>query len=298
MILRDIGHDAALTLAAALAQGSRHSLARAFTAAAPADASAGRRARKRRGIRNRRRDWRAALSPRPGRLRVGALAASASDLDDAVILADDDGAIAAFRVDERLQPGARARSTRSLAMASSWLLQVATRGSKVASVAAALGVKTWAARQTPADKLAWLASLRATGARVVVVGDGVNDAPMLAGADVAVAVSSAADVAQAASDIVVTGELGALAASANDRAADVGDPETEPALGARLQPRHRAPRRAWLRAALARCDRHVGELARRGVERVAHRPRVCGSDAGRERAAVAPEATLHPSASA
>jgi len=44
-----------------------------------------------------------------------------------------------------------------------------------------------------------------------VVADGVNDAPMLAGADVAVAVGSAADAAQAASDIVITGQLGALA---------------------------------------------------------------------------------------
>ena len=67
------------------------------------------------------------------------------------------------------------------------------------------------ARQTPADKLARLASLRASGARVVVVGDGMNDAPMLAGADVAVAVGAAADVAQAASDIVITGRLDALA---------------------------------------------------------------------------------------
>jgi Cu2+-exporting ATPase len=74
-----------------------------------------------------------------------------------------------------------------------------------------LGIRTWVARQAPADKLAWLASLREGGARVVVVGDGVNDAPMLASADVAVAVSSAADVAQATSDIVITGKLDALA---------------------------------------------------------------------------------------
>ena len=74
-----------------------------------------------------------------------------------------------------------------------------------------LGIETWAARQSPADKLARLESLRSAGARVVVVGDGVNDAPVLAGADVAVAVGSAADAAQAASDIVITGHLGALA---------------------------------------------------------------------------------------
>src|SRR5262249_6540575 len=69
----------------------------------------------------------------------------------------------------------------------------------------------WRARQSPGDKLALLASLRAQGARIVVVGDGVNDAPMLAAADVAIAVGAAADAAQAASDIVITGPLDTLA---------------------------------------------------------------------------------------
>ena len=74
-----------------------------------------------------------------------------------------------------------------------------------------LGITAWKARQSPTDKLALLASLRARGARIAVVGDGVNDAPVLAGADVAIAVGTAADAAQAASDIVITGPLDALA---------------------------------------------------------------------------------------
>src|SRR6185295_11307664 len=82
---------------------------------------------------------------------------------------------------------------------------------RVEAVAQRLGVAAWEARQSPTDKLALLASLRARGARIAVVGDGVNDAPVLAGADVAIAVGTAADAAQAASDIVITGQLDALA---------------------------------------------------------------------------------------
>jgi len=208
--LRDIDRNDALALAAALAQGSRHSVARAFTAAAPAalppvDARESVAGRGIGGLIGGRRY-------RLGRVDYAlARGPERRDLDDAVVLADDDGAIAAFHVDERPRPGARA-AVDALARAG---LRVAIASgdaeARVASAAAALGITTWAARQTPADKLASLAALRATGARVAVVGDGVNDAPMLAGADVAIAVGSAVDAAQAASDIVITGQLGALA---------------------------------------------------------------------------------------
>ena len=151
-----------------------------------------------------------------------------------------------------------------------------------------LGVAAWKARQSPTDKLALLASLRAQGARVAVVGDGVNDAPVLAGADVAIAVGTAADAAQAASDIVITGQLDALAEARAVARADPLDPGPEPALGPLLQPRHRSARRPGFRGAVARGDRHVGELARRRGERVANRTHVAETRSRRD--AVAGEA--------
>jgi len=209
MILRDIDRDAALALAAALAQGSRHPLARAFALAAPPTVPAvdARESFAGRGIGG-------VVAGR--RYRLGRAdyamecATPPSRLDEMVVLADDDGAIAAFHVDERLRPGTRAAVN---ALAREGLTCAIASGdakAKVASIAATLGIDEFAGRQSPADKLAWLTSLRAGGARVVVVGDGVNDAPMLAGADVAVAVGAAADIAQASSDIVVTAGLDAL----------------------------------------------------------------------------------------
>ena len=207
--LRDIDRDSALVLAAALAQGSRHSLARAFTAAAPTGLPAveARESVAGRGIGG-------AIDGRSYRLGRADYALSRgeipADLDDAVVLADDDGAIAAFQVDERIRPGARGAINALVRAGIRVGLASGDAKAKVMSAASSLGIADWAARQSPAEKLAWVESLRAQGARVAVVADGVNDAPMLAGADVAIAVASAADAAQAASDIVLTGQLGAL----------------------------------------------------------------------------------------
>jgi len=119
--------------------------------------------------------------------------------------------VAAFHIDERLRPGACAAVDALVRAGIHLTIASGDTKARVEAVAGRLGIAAWHARQSPTDKLALLASLRARGARVAVVGDGVNDAPVLAGADVAAAVGTAADAAQAASDIVITGRLDALA---------------------------------------------------------------------------------------
>jgi Cu+-exporting ATPase len=72
-----------------------------------------------------------------------------------------------------------------------------------ARVAGALGVAEVAAEVRPEDKVAAVRRLMADGRRVAMVGDGVNDAPALAAADLGVAMGGGADVARAAAGVVL-----------------------------------------------------------------------------------------------
>lgn len=81
----------------------------------------------------------------------------------------------------------------------------------VAAVAQELAIDDWAGGMRPEDKLARVRDLQAAGHKVVMVGDGVNDAPVLAGADVSVAMGQGAQLAQASADMVALSErLGTL----------------------------------------------------------------------------------------
>ncbi|HVI51628.1 MAG TPA: heavy metal translocating P-type ATPase metal-binding domain-containing protein [Candidatus Sulfotelmatobacter sp.] len=79
------------------------------------------------------------------------------------------------------------------------------RAGTVAKIAAEVGVADWRAGCSPADKCARLAELAEQGRRVLMVGDGLNDAPALASAHVSMSPSSAVDVSQTAADIVFQG---------------------------------------------------------------------------------------------
>lgn len=73
----------------------------------------------------------------------------------------------------------------------------------VQAMADRLGIGDARARCTPEDKLAAVESLQAAGRVVVMVGDGINDAPVLARADVSIALGTAAALAQARADVIV-----------------------------------------------------------------------------------------------
>ncbi len=80
------------------------------------------------------------------------------------------------------------------------------RTEAVAPIAALLGISSWQAALRPADKIAALDELKAAGCRVLMVGDGLNDAPALAAAHASLSPISAVDLAQAQADAVFLGE--------------------------------------------------------------------------------------------
>ena len=80
------------------------------------------------------------------------------------------------------------------------------RAAAVKIAAQSAGIDDWHAGLKPADKVARLHALAAQGKHVMMVGDGLNDAPALAAAHVSLSPSSAADVSQTVADVVFQGD--------------------------------------------------------------------------------------------
>ncbi|MFM7025042.1 MAG: heavy metal translocating P-type ATPase [Limnohabitans sp.] len=120
-----------------------------------------------------------------------------------VSLADEGGWLATFELHETLRPEAaavvRALQQRGLA------LKVLSGDAQaaVALVARSLGIEDYRGGCSPQDKLSAIQGMQSQGHRVAMVGDGLNDGPVLAGADVSFALGQAVALTQSKADMVL-----------------------------------------------------------------------------------------------
>ncbi|MFH1341168.1 MAG: cation-translocating P-type ATPase [Pseudomonadota bacterium] len=145
---------------------------------------------------------------RPSFCAAEQLAADSRDLDpEASIVAFSDGEKSwVFCVRQGLRPDAQATISALRLRNIKVEILSGDREPAVRAAARALGVSDWRAGVTPADKIARIEELKAQGVKVMMVGDGLNDAPSLAAAHVSMSPISAAHLSQATADLVFLGK--------------------------------------------------------------------------------------------
>jgi Cu+-exporting ATPase len=122
------------------------------------------------------------------------------------VLVAFDGVLAGLiGIADPIHDGAREAVARLKAMGCEIVLLTGDRRETAEAVAREVGIERVVAEVLPGGKADEIARLRSVGRRVAMVGDGVNDAPALASADLGVAVGTGSDVAIAASDITLVG---------------------------------------------------------------------------------------------
>ncbi|MCF5532998.1 cadmium-translocating P-type ATPase [Pseudomonas syringae] len=120
-----------------------------------------------------------------------------------LLLGDAKGPLAWLVLDDRLREDAALLLQACKARGWKTLMLSGDSSPMVASVAAALGIDESRGSMRPDDKLAVLHHLQAQGRRVLMIGDGVNDVPIMAAADISVAMGSATDLAKTSADAVL-----------------------------------------------------------------------------------------------
>ncbi len=153
------------------------------------------------------RDYLEEQGVRTGRIKSRA-ARLAAQGKTPVYMALDGNAAALFGVADRARPGARVAVERLHRLGVRTLLVTGDVQAAADHVAAEVGIAEVIAQARPEDKLAVIEGLRAQGARVGMIGDGVNDAPALAAADVGFAVGGGTEVAMEAAHLTIaSGDL-------------------------------------------------------------------------------------------
>jgi Cu2+-exporting ATPase len=192
---------ARLDAAASRAVGSRHPLSRAIAAAGRPDAARFHAVTEVAGYGIEGRDT-------AGLWRLGRAGWAAGDASSAggTVLSRNGVALSFFRFEDRLRADARATVAELASSVGPVEMLSGDAAENCVPVAASAGIANFSASVLPAGKVVRIEALAGEGHRVLMVGDGLNDAPALAAAHVSMAPASAADVGRNAADFVFLNE--------------------------------------------------------------------------------------------
>jgi Cu+-exporting ATPase len=130
----------------------------------------------------------------------------------AVYLADEHEVLGRLDLADRLRPTSVAALARLRALGVTPVMLTGDHEDTAAAIAREAGIADFRARVKPGDKAAAIAALKAEGKRVGMAGDGVNDAPALAAADVSFGIAGGSDIALEAADVtLMRADLNAVA---------------------------------------------------------------------------------------
>lgn len=199
-VLGDAPEARVLAVAAALERGSAHPLARAFAGLDQNLAVRDRHSVQGAGVAG-------SVAGETYRLGTPAFVAPAAPpaypSDGTWLLLGAARPLAWFRVEDRLREGALAALKQLDDAGFPVTVLSGDRTVNVQAVAHKLGNLAWHAGLLPADKLAFVRTRQQAGKRVLMVGDGINDVPVLAASDVAVAMGSATEFARHQADCIL-----------------------------------------------------------------------------------------------
>lgn len=130
----------------------------------------------------------------------------ASESGSAVYLGNQLGFQAVFYLQDPLKEGAEEVVRKLKRQHLTLHLLSGDRETAVAETARALGIAHYRAQAMPEDKLEYVKALQKEGKKVLMIGDGINDAPVLAQADTSAAVAGGTDIARDGADIVLLNE--------------------------------------------------------------------------------------------
>jgi Cu2+-exporting ATPase len=154
---------------------------------------------------------------------VAAIAGTGDRADAGTYLGRDGEWLAEIAITDSLRPGAREAVARLARQGIATEIASGDHATAVAAIAGQAGIADYHARLRPEDKMALVRAREAAGETVLMVGDGINDAPVLAAASVSIAMGAGASLAQtSAGAVLMTADLDVIPSAVETARKTVG----------------------------------------------------------------------------